>query len=514
MTLPEVALANAAFAVPLAGVAIVGAWFRRPAVTHALWLLVLMRLFMPPMWRVPLPEWPAEPARPTESAASGTTVAGLIAPGLDDSTRSTFVPVIESAPVEAPKSRAVSGLDFLSNLSWQALIVSAWLMGTVGCIGVALGRMIALHRLLRHAEPAPATWQQMSDRLAGRLGLRRAPGVWLVRGPVSPLLWGGFGHPRILLPSDLVGRLDGRRRAALLAHELAHLRRGDHLIRWLELAATAAYWWHPIVWVARRGLREAEEQCCDAWVVWALPAARRAYADALVDTVDFLSSASPALPPLASGLGTVRHLKRRVVMIMRGKVSRRMSVPGLLFGLAFGAVLMAITPTWGQDPGRRGPDDDQAPPSPRPRSEARDDEPRPTRRRVAEVDELRKTIEDLRTQLSRAERRLAEVEGRPIPVPPGPPGEDFQIRGRAVRIAPGAPPGTSDPSDPRRSGPPAPPTASALPATPSAPLAPAALDDRRIRDLEKELAALRRDIAEMRREMRRPAPSPAPESRP
>ena len=51
--------------------------------------------------------------------------------------------------------------------------------------------------------------------------------------------------------------------------------------------------------------RDAEEDCCDAWVVWALPASARAYALALVETVDFLADARPALPALASGFGHV-----------------------------------------------------------------------------------------------------------------------------------------------------------------------------------------------------------------
>ena len=68
------------------------------------------------------------------------------------------------------------------------------------------------------------------------------------------------------------------------------------------------YWWHPVVWYARRELREAEEQCCDAWVVATLPGAGRAYASALLDTLDFLSAAPPAVPLLASGLGQVSDL--------------------------------------------------------------------------------------------------------------------------------------------------------------------------------------------------------------
>ena len=56
--------------------------------------------------------------------------------------------------------------------------------------------------------------------------------------------------------------------ATILAHELVHIRRGDYLVRLLELAATTVFWWHPVVWYASWcSLRELEEQCCDSRVV-------------------------------------------------------------------------------------------------------------------------------------------------------------------------------------------------------------------------------------------------------
>src|SRR5437764_925676 len=126
----------------------------------------------------------------------------------------------------------------------------------------------------------------------------------LVPGRVPPMLWTGLGRPQLLLPAGLLGALDPGQRATLLAHELAHLRRRDHWVRRLEFVALGLYWWHPAAWLACRELREAEEQCCDAWVVAALPGAARRYATALVETLDFLAAA-PAAPPLASGLGRV-----------------------------------------------------------------------------------------------------------------------------------------------------------------------------------------------------------------
>ena len=101
----------------------------------------------------------------------------------------------------------------------------------------------------------------------------------------------------------------------MLAHELAHLRARDHLMRILELIAGVLYWWHPLVWWSRHELREAAEQCCDAWVVSAMPRLTARYAAALIEAIEFISSAPNAVPALASTMGQFTDLRRRLLMI-------------------------------------------------------------------------------------------------------------------------------------------------------------------------------------------------------
>ena len=180
--------------------------------------------------------------------------------------------------------------------------------------------------------------------------------------PISPLLWALGGVPRLLVPASLLKRFSEAQWDTLLAHELAHLRRGDHCVRLLELAALALYWWHPVVWWARRQLREAEEQCCDAWVVWALPGAAEVYAGALVEAVTYLSGARSVLPLAASGIGHMHILKRRLTMIVKEKTPRRLSAAGSLAMLGLAALLLPLHPTWAlteaqqdQAPGRSTP---------------------------------------------------------------------------------------------------------------------------------------------------------------
>jgi hypothetical protein len=179
--------------------------------------------------------------------------------------------------------------------------------------------------------------QELARGLAGTLQVR-CPEVCVIHANVSPMLWTLGRSPRLLLPAGLLERLSADQLTTLLGHELAHWRRRDDRIRWLELVVLALYWWCPLVWWARRELNQAEEECCDAWVVSILPDSAKAYALALVETVDFLSGA-PALPVLASGLGRVRLLKRRLTMILQGKTPRALTFTGLL-GVAGVGVLM------------------------------------------------------------------------------------------------------------------------------------------------------------------------------
>ena len=101
-------------------------------------------------------------------------------------------------------------------------------------------------------------------------------------------------------PLGLLPELDDEELDALLAHELAHVRRRDHWVRFLEIGATTLFWWYPVTWWARRALRRAEERCCDEWVLLARPESARAYAGGILKCLAFLSG-SPSPLPAAAG---------------------------------------------------------------------------------------------------------------------------------------------------------------------------------------------------------------------
>jgi beta-lactamase regulating signal transducer with metallopeptidase domain len=428
-----ICLSNAVAATVLALLAAVaGLVCRRPAVAHALWLLVLLKLITPPLVTFPIhwapclsvdvtarpaervlpePSTPAVPApEPAGAAVEEEPGTPAVPEAPPDAPAAVAVPVAPPASdMPAPAAAAVEDVKPQTpSVAWTQLLVVVWGAGSAGWFALAALRAYRFGRLLRFARPAPDWLREQAEELADRLGLGPCPEVWLLPGRLSPMLWAAGSLPRLLLPEGLLHRLSAEQRATLLAHELAHLRRRDHWVRALEVVVTGLYWWHPVVWLARRGLREAEEQCCDAWVLWALPGSARSYALALVETVDFLSEARAVLPQGASGIGHVHDLRRRITMIMRGATPRRLSWAGGLAVLTLAAALLPLLPTWAQTPaGDRATDTKAADPA----RKADDDKLRADelQRARAEVQKAEVQIKQMQADLEQAKARLEQA---------------------------------------------------------------------------------------------------------
>ena len=162
----------------------------------------------------------------------------------------------------------------------------------------------------------------MAAQFSSRLGLRRVPDVRMTSRHLPPLVWSIGLSRRVILPSGLFARLSREAQGTILAHELIHIRRGDHLVRLLELAATTIFWWHPVVWWASRQLHELEEQCCDGRVLELVPDQPRTYAAALVDTLEFLSERPRTAVPLPTAIDSTGSLFRRIHMLAQSRATR------------------------------------------------------------------------------------------------------------------------------------------------------------------------------------------------
>ena len=320
----EFLLVNALSAVPLALLALAAErWIRRPGLTHGLWLAVLARLVMPPIFEVP---WVFE--------RTGAVAGGLL----------TLPTVHGFGPLESSRSVAPSpgfGFGALTPIGW---LLAGVLLGTVALLFLATLRTVRLWRTLRAASPAAKPLADRVEALAARLGLRSAPPTLLTQEAIVPMVWSLAGVRRLVLPEALVESLAPSELDGLLTHELVHLERGDDWVRHLELLVVALFWWYPLAWMARRRLRCAEEICCDLRVRQALPDHRRAYADCLLKTLRYLADVRRPVAVLASGLGTAAQLKGRLMMILSESNPRKVSAPLRWIATLLCLVALAWTP--------------------------------------------------------------------------------------------------------------------------------------------------------------------------
>jgi beta-lactamase regulating signal transducer with metallopeptidase domain len=143
-----------------------------------------------------------------------------------------------------------------------------------------------LRRIRREGLPWPEI-RQLVQSLAAVCGIRRSVEVLMHEEIPAPLTFGVF-RPVIVLPCDArEWTKDDLRRA--LVHEFEHVRRGDWAMQLFARAASAVYWFHPLVWTAWRRLRlEAERSSDDAVVEGA---ERTEYAEQLVSLARRLSKA-------------------------------------------------------------------------------------------------------------------------------------------------------------------------------------------------------------------------------
>jgi beta-lactamase regulating signal transducer with metallopeptidase domain len=154
----------------------------------------------------------------------------------------------------------------LPEISRQVLpwIVTAWLFGAlVFSIRLAGGWAVAARlREAGKAHPAPPEWQEKLADLMVRM--RHSRPVCLLISPLAqaPAV-AGWLRPAILMPVGALTGLPAEQIEALLAHELAHIRRHDYLINLLQSMAEALLFYHPSVWWISNEIRAERELCCD-----------------------------------------------------------------------------------------------------------------------------------------------------------------------------------------------------------------------------------------------------------
>jgi beta-lactamase regulating signal transducer with metallopeptidase domain len=180
-------------------------------------------------------------------------------------------PVAIQPPLVAATPTTPSKLDtlFQQVSPFVPWFVAVWLIGVMLLsIRLASG-WIVTQRLRRHGDDAPGTVVNIFTRLLDRAGIRKPIRLLISSAAGVPSMIGAW-RPVILLPASVLTGLTPRQLEAILAHELAHIRRHDYLVNLLQCVLETLLFYHPAVWwISARMRREREDACDDLAVQWA-----------------------------------------------------------------------------------------------------------------------------------------------------------------------------------------------------------------------------------------------------
>lgn len=256
----------------------------RAGFRYALWMLLLVKLVLPPTIALPtgIGYWidrsHAEKPKPQPAVTVPKfevtyPIAAAETPVFPDVQSFDPLPAIETPPPPAPK---------LIRAGW---LLVASVSGTLLLLGWILWRWRWVNRIIKTSTSANDELQTLAADCFRALASARSsvlpaacrpndrleacPTLQITDVAMSPAVCGLF-RPVVLLPRLLVHRLSIEQLRTVLLHELIHLRRRDLWVNCLQSLLQIVCWWHPLIWLANARIRRVREEAVDEAVASAL----------------------------------------------------------------------------------------------------------------------------------------------------------------------------------------------------------------------------------------------------
>jgi bla regulator protein blaR1 len=212
--------------------------------------------------------------------------------------------------------------------AWRVILLGIWVSGGAG---IALSRLGTWRRIRRVV---------LASRAIDLADVVMVPGIRVYAAPglLEPAVV-GLVRPILLLPAGLARHLTASQLQAVIAHEIAHVRRRDNLTAAVHMVVEAVFWFHPLVWWIGARLVAERERACDEEVLRRF--APRTYVDAIVSVCRRYVDAPMAC---MSGVGG-SDLPRRIEAIMRNEPREPVTRVKQL-ALASSAALALGVPLW------------------------------------------------------------------------------------------------------------------------------------------------------------------------
>lgn len=244
------------------------------------------------------------------NAPPSQTVAAPPAPGSAPAATNPPAPKLAQDEQDVAVSETLPDAVIERAFPW---LVAGWLAGVAMLALRLLAGWLWLHRsLTRDTVPVTqANFTALLADLSDRLGLHKQVQMLESALVQTPLVIGWL-RPVILLPVSALTGLSVPQWEAVLAHELAHIRRHDYLINLVQSVIETLLFYHPAVWWVSRCMRQERENCCDDVAV-SLCGDRVTYARALTELEQMRQSPIPATAAVAATGGVLMNRIRRLI---------------------------------------------------------------------------------------------------------------------------------------------------------------------------------------------------------
>jgi len=279
-----------------------------PQVRYTLWLLILVKLIIPPTWTLPsslVSRWqpivqagleerlgvslrapaPREPLEMYPSVPASMTAS---VPGDEPAAQSTQEQ--QAGPSSLPAGRT---------LGWKSYALIIWVLGMgffVALLALRMARLRRWHKKQIEKKVIPVWYYELLVETTKRLKLGRLPAIVFSKDAEAPAVYGML-RPVLLLPASYLDSLSREDAEHVLLHELAHLKRGDLWLHGLCLLLQIVYWFNPLLIWTRRQMKHVREICCDLTIANVLKEKTMKYRQTLLNTARELltQSAEPGM---------------------------------------------------------------------------------------------------------------------------------------------------------------------------------------------------------------------------
>lgn len=282
---------------------------------------------------------------PMESMPSPLGAKDEVAMVGDGHEVTTLAPPISNQPSAESSNSVTESIDWWMNVRdslrpWLTSIVTVWILGVLICAMRPLLSWIAIRRWRRvGTTPAGKEATELMLRLMERLKIGRTVEILQSTLVHVPLVV-GYVRPMILLPASLLSKLPTSQLEAIIAHELAHVRRHDFLVNFMQTIIETLFFYHPAIWWISHRIRIERENCCDDLVVQTL-GNRVEYGRALV-AVEQLRTESNVLALGVSDGSMLARIRRIAGQTGKGRNSSSRSLVSLFASILPVVVIIGL----------------------------------------------------------------------------------------------------------------------------------------------------------------------------